>query len=385
MKDGTFAVIGAGGVQARRLLSILGERGDLSKVTAVDRAWEPAAADALIAAGAEVVTLDLLAEPARLVELLTAQQLCVNLAGPFHRLAGPCLDAAIAAGCDYLDICDDGDVAMELIARDTAARDAGIVALTGMGSSPGMTNVLIRAALNHLGGGEGVDVRLLWCAPAVGASFAGYSHLLHCYRTAIGGRDRTPEWDELEPEWIDFPEPAGRVRVVRMGHSEPATIPHFTGASCVNKGGITPAENTMLVYAHTRAVDGLEGEVRRAEELRLKSEFDALNALLARTEPAGGVGMQIDITRDGQGFRISAGSDREMDYATAVPAAAGTLLMLDDHGLKPGVWAPECLEPKRLFDKLGQVSGGGGSLTLQRMQGGAPTERMRLRDFILAT
>jgi lysine 6-dehydrogenase len=90
--------------------------------------------------------VDILDTP-RLHELLTDADIVVNCAGPFFRLGVPALRAAIATRTTYVDICDDPDPTVDMLALDGEARAAGVGALIGMGASPGLSNLLaVRAA-----------------------------------------------------------------------------------------------------------------------------------------------------------------------------------------------------------------------------------------------
>ena len=57
------------------------------------------------------------------------------------------LRAAIRAGCHYVDVCDDWEPTLEMLALDTEARAAGVTAVIGLGASPGITNLLAVQAI----------------------------------------------------------------------------------------------------------------------------------------------------------------------------------------------------------------------------------------------
>lgn len=64
---------------------------------------------------------------------VAANALVANCAGPFVRTAGPLLDACLAAGTHYVDITGELPVYEDVLARDPAARAAGVTLLTGAG------------------------------------------------------------------------------------------------------------------------------------------------------------------------------------------------------------------------------------------------------------
>jgi saccharopine dehydrogenase (NAD+, L-lysine-forming) len=201
---------------------------------------------------------------------------------------------------------------------------------------------------------------------------------MHCFSTALPGRDRTPEWPELEPERVNFGEPVGVQEVVRLGHPEPLTIPRFTNAaSVVNKGGVAPSEQLHISWVAARLRD--DG----VDDGALTAVFRAAELGVERRERIG-TALRIDVELDGEGVRFAGSSTIRMTHATGVSAAAGVLLMLEKPFDAPGVYAPECLDPAAVFGKLRLVSAGGGGVTGMRLRSGEPVEPLRIRDLLAA-
>lgn len=373
----SVVVIGAGGTQARGMLTALANAMDLSGVLAVDRVWSDNARSRVEALGAKTMVLDVIADRDELAAASDGARLIANLAGPFYVLGTSVLELAVALGLDYLDICDDADATSALLAIDGRVREARIRALIGMGSSPGTTNVLVRFALDALDPEVRPRVDIAWVVDAVDMTPAATDHFLHCFATAIPGRSGTPEWEELEPQVVEFPQPVGRQMVVTLGHPEPLTLPRFTRVSeVVNKGGVSPAEYLHLSWVAARLLE--DGAVT-PEIHELYQRFDGLASGLRGQS---GSGLQIDVTVEGCGYRFSSGASMAMEDATGIPTAAGVIAMLGDPGLEVGISSPECLEPGSFFDCLRRVSKGGGGLRLFRLEGGEPTERIRIRDLL---
>ena len=95
------------------------------------------------------LVLDVTDRPA-LLAALTQADLVLAAVGPYYRLGVPILDAAIEAGCHYVDLNDDGEPTLAMLEHHEPARDAGITAIVGMGASPGVTNLLARLAVEEL-------------------------------------------------------------------------------------------------------------------------------------------------------------------------------------------------------------------------------------------
>lgn len=371
------AVVGAAGRQARKMLEVLASAMDMSTVLAIDRRWPDEARVAVEALGAHTIELDLIADREGVLERCEGVTLLANLAGPFYRLGTSILDVALECGADYLDICDDSDATELLMAKDAEVRAAGRVALIGMGSSPGTTNVLVRAALDALAEPAKAAVDIAWVVDRADMTPAAVGHFLHCFQTAIPGRNSTPAWEELAPEEVTFPDPVGTQMVITLGHPEPVTLVRYADvARATNKGGVVPGDYLHVCYALSR----IHGGDRVVEEIqRLYGDYDRIASL---GHERSGSGMRVDVHIDGTGYRFASGSTMSMEVSTGVPAATGVLLMLSDSGLAPGVQAPECLRPGAFFSKLREVSSGGGGLHLLELRDGEEGERVRIRDLL---
>jgi hypothetical protein len=211
-REQKIIVIGAGGSQAQAMLRALARGKIVDGVLAVDRAWRPEVRKATEDMGFAIQTLDPLSVPEKLCALLRSTEILVNMAGPYYKTGTIVLDAAIETGTDYMDISDDADVSIPMLERAKAAEAAGIRALIGMGSSPGTTNVLIRAAVDKLGPVEDVDI--YWTVDVNDLTEAAIRHFWHCFSLVDreGNVSEVAGWDALDFRDVDFPIPwAGSV------------------------------------------------------------------------------------------------------------------------------------------------------------------------------
>jgi saccharopine dehydrogenase-like NADP-dependent oxidoreductase len=312
----------------------------------------------------------------------------VNFAGPFYRSGRAVLEACIAAGkVSYLDICDDADATLELLELHPAAQRAGVRALVGMGSSPGVTNVLVRAAVDALGSVDTVDIA--WIVDVEDVGNAAIQHFWHIFGLVDGAGCRQPvaRWEELSRRQVLFPDPVGERMVLELSHPEPLTVPRFLPVDRVrNFGGVAPEDALVVCWALAR----LGADAGQTISIDGKSHpvTNLASALYERyreeRRPARylGSGLVIDVHTNGNGYRFESGDSTTMEEATGTPAAAGILLLLAGEGPASGVFAPECLDPARFFPTLGQVSRSTGSLKVWRLVGGMPTERLRVRELI---
>lgn len=386
-KTAEVLVIGGGGLQAQAMFEAAARAHDLSGWVAADRAWSPERQEAVEAFGVRTVTCDILADAGGLRALVESARLVANFAGPFYRTGGAVIDACIAAGTDYLDICDDADATLDLLERDADAKANGVRALVGMGSSPGVTNVLVRVAVDALGGADEVDIS--WVVDVTDVGKAAVQHFWHIFALVDEDGKRRPvaSWETLSKRVVEFPAPLGPCTVLELSHPEPITVPRFLPVQSVrNFGGIAPEDALFVSWALARlgadrsveiALDGsrhLVPDVAEALYERYRAERDAT--------PYVGGGLVVDVRRDGEGFRFASGDSLSMEESTGTPAAAGILMCLRGEGPPPGVSAPECLDPARFFPALGSVSRSTGSLALHRVGADGLGERLRIRDLI---
>lgn len=373
----TIVVAGAAGAQGRACVGYLRAGLPAARIVAVDRHFDGDALAELVGRRAELRLLDLLRDGDALRALLQEADLLLNLAGPFYVLGTTVLDAAIAAAVPLcVDICDDIDATADLLAHDAAARAAGTCAVVGMGSAPGTTNLLVKLALQHLPPGPR-SADIAWCAPGRDLTPGIFRHLVHCFRTALPGRQRVPDWAELQPREVVFPEPIGRLEVALLGHPEPLTLQRYLDCPTVLRGGMTQPGLLHRSWALARECDsGLPVE-------------DAWRALHAALPAAGDApawsGMCIDTFAGGQGLRFDSATTISMEQSTAVPAVGAALMLLQGESPGAGVWAPEALDPRRFFDHANRVSPGGGGLRAWRLgRDGERGERVALRALFAA-
>lgn len=382
MREHAVTVIGAGGAQAQAMLAAAARGADVSRWRAIDRAWRGDTEAATRALGIATLTVDPLADADALQELLSTTDVVANLAGPYFRTGTAILDAAVRAGTDYMDICDDADVTLPMLERKVAAEEAGIAALVGMGSSPGISNILIRAAVDYLGPVDRVDIS--WTVDASDTTDAAIRHFWHCFNVVDrdGTVHRVPTWDELEKREVVFPGTVGPQKVARLAHPEPITAPlALPVREVTNFGSITPYEAMRVAWALAYSIDPQrepDNVLSTDAAVRVFSAFRDTRV----TGPRIGSGLQMDIHTGGNGLRFSSGAMTPMEEATGVPAAAGLLMLAENQIPDKGVITPEYVDPASFFTALRRVSVGGGGLELHRLVGGEPVDRVRIRDLV---
>jgi saccharopine dehydrogenase-like NADP-dependent oxidoreductase len=170
-------------------------------------------------------------DPDSVASALAGASVCVNCAD--YRLNLEVMEGALAAGAHYVDLGGLFHMTRKQLDRHEDFRSAGLTAVLGMGSAPGKTNLLARAAVERLAT-EPTKMEI-WAVTrdpsAAGHPFpAPYS-----VRTLLdelemrpmivsGGRVQDVEPLSGEAERA-FPEPIGQAEGIYTLHSELATLP----------------------------------------------------------------------------------------------------------------------------------------------------------------
>lgn len=149
-----------------------------------------------------------------------------------YRLNLPVMEAALAAGCHYADLGGLFHTTRRQLELDRRYRTAGVSAVLGIGSAPGLTNVLARLGADRLDSVEAIDmvdgaVDLNEDGGAFGVPYSVDTVLDEFTLPAMvfeAGELREVPAGSGVVEW-DFPEPVGRQPAMYTLHSEPATLP----------------------------------------------------------------------------------------------------------------------------------------------------------------
>lgn len=311
--------------------------------------------------GARAIAVDASSQES-LMAALTGADVVLNCVGPFYRFGPPILAAAIAAGVDYVDVCDDLAPTRVMLAMDDAARAAAVTALIGMGNSPGIANVFVRLCADQLlDEVETVDIMHVHGGePEEGAGVL--KHRIHAMVNPVplfvdGG---FVEVQQLEADGqafvreFDFRD-VGPMPVYPYPHPETITLPrHFPALRrATNLGVIFPlayfqrTQDLVRVGACSDdpvSVSGADVVPLDLAVALLQRQRPGFLADAGVTGPAGCLAVEVGGVKDGQPHRYvfqlsskAAGAGE----GTGIPAAVGALLMRRGKVAGPGVVAPE--------------------------------------------
>jgi lysine 6-dehydrogenase len=334
-----IGVLGGCGDMGARTVEVLAERDEVDEVVVLDLDRVRGEELASELPGVRFTALDA-ERRAGVVAAVRGLDAVAGALGPFYRFERPLAEAAIEAGVPYVSICDDHDGAAGVLELDERARDAGVTVLTGLGWTPGLTNLAVRDLHDRFGGLD--TARVFWGATASDSSgHAVVLHTMYAFEGFVpavrdGLTERVRAGTGREP--IVFPAPLGEVETSYVGHPEPVTLPRFLpGLRRVElKGGLAEGYLNGLVRTLSRA-RLLRTHGRRQGVARV---VEPLLPTLERFSPAyAASAWRVEGAFQGRtGVRWGLG---HMADLTGTPLAVGALLLARGELVAPGVLAPE--------------------------------------------
>jgi saccharopine dehydrogenase-like NADP-dependent oxidoreductase len=171
-----------------------------------------------------------------LLSLLAECDLCINGVPTFAGFQMAIFEACLEAKRPYADYGGMGVYTVKQKAEHKRWQQAGVTAVIGLGSDPGMSNILCRAVADRLDRIERIN--LYWGAKKIGPDSPvlvppySISTVLAEYANPSqqflqGKLQEVPA--QAGEETIDLPEPWGPTTFIHSQHSEPLTVPFSEG------------------------------------------------------------------------------------------------------------------------------------------------------------
>ena len=310
--------------------------------------------------------------PTSIRKAIGGSDVVLNCVGPFYRYGPGILKTVIEAKMNYIDVCDDFDATEKMLAMDDKAKKAGISALIGMGSSPGVANVLVRFCADslldqveavdiyHAHGGEKIE------GPAV------VKHRIHSMKigipmfldgkfTTVNLFDDSGKALEEEAAFKDV----GIYNVYGYPHPETITLPKYLKGlkRVTNLGLVLPPAYAELIKGMVRLgitdekpidVQGhkvvplefavayiLSQRERLLKEAKIEQPMGCLKIVVKGVKDGGKNTYIFSMSSRGQG----------MGEGTGIPAAIGAIIMGTGKITQKGVLPPEaCVNPMDLIE-----------------------------------
>jgi lysine 6-dehydrogenase len=343
------AVLGAGGTIAPAIVRDLAESEEVTAMRLLDIDLRRAEAVAVEHGGGKAQARQADAT-GNLAEQLAGMEVLVNSAA--YRINLAAMRACLDAGCHYMDLGGLYHVTAEQLKLSSEFEQRGRLALLGIGSAPGKTNLLAVRAVRELPG-RPVSISVLAAGrdldPPDGVSFPYavrtlLDEITMAPMALINGRPQ-----EMRPlqdgPTADFGDPIGEADTIFTLHSEVLTFGDSFGAPNV----------TFALSLSPKVLESLKeltgaSEERIAEVARSASPPSANTLSVHIVEVAGPetVIRARSVTPPNEAWGLGGGI-----VSTASPAAAAVRLLARGSITGRGALPPEsCIDPDEMFAEL---------------------------------
>jgi saccharopine dehydrogenase (NAD+, L-lysine-forming) len=346
------AVLGAGGTIAPAIVRDLADSPEVSRLQLLDLDEERAAAVAQAHGGGKASASAVDArDTGALAAAVGEADVLLNTAS--YRVNLHAMRGALEAGCHYLDL---GGLywmtARQLVLSGDFER-AGLLAVLGIGSSPGKTNLMARHVVHQLGDEvESIEIVAAGRDPAAPAD--GRLRPPYAIQTLLDELTLQPvvlrdgQAIEIEPlssgGTVDVGEPIGRVQTIYTLHSELATFADSFGCRQASfRLSLAPPALDALTELAGATVETVNAAARQAASP--SNETISVQVVIVRTS-GGRTATMRAVTRPHFGLGGSI-------VSTAAPAAATVRLFARGSLRSAGAHPPErCIDPEEMFAEL---------------------------------
>lgn len=314
-------------------------------------------------------------DAAALAALLQGREVVINATNYYWNLQ--VMRAALAARAHYVDLGGLFHTTRKQLELDAEFRAAERLAVLGMGSAPGIMNVLARYAADSLERVESIRIYngSVDNTPAPSVLSLGYSLL-----TVLDEGTLSPvvfengEFQETAPfsgqETVHFPPPVGSVTVHRAIHSEVATLPlSYRGKGirqCFFKINLDPALVERLRFLIGLGLASAEPVEVRGQKVAPRDLLQALVARLPQPEapPDDHEVLRVVVSGTESGRQVVYTLDALADadpvrglsavaIDTGVPPSVVARMLARGEIRERGVRPPEaCVEPLPFFEEI---------------------------------
>ncbi|MFZ5595516.1 MAG: saccharopine dehydrogenase family protein [Bacillota bacterium] len=282
--------------------------------------------------------------PDTVLEAVKGCDVVASAVGPYYLYGKAVAEILIDAGINLVDICDDYDAVQDIYLLKEKALEKNVTVLTGMGWTPGLSNLLAVKGIGEMD--EAEEVSICWAGSPVGDSgLAVILHTLHIFSGNIptfagGAMTDIPAGSEREE--VEFNE-LGRCSMFHVGHPEPVTLPKkYPNLKKVSlKGGLTDhlINELALLLGHIGVSSGREG--KQIVGSLLKPLLPAASPFLRNQETRSAIKVTVSGRTGGKETSVTYEACAKMEDLTGLPLSIGTLLMGRGKIAARGVIAPE--------------------------------------------
>lgn len=296
-----------------------------------------------------------LADTATLTQAIAASQLVIHCAGPFRYRDTQVLETCIHHGVNYVDVSDDRSFTQRALSLRSAAQDAGVTAVLNTGIFPGISNSMVRLAVEQLDAAEQIHLSYV----VGGSGGAGVTVM----RTTFLGLQKAfsawidGQWQSVQPytarEVVELPAPYGRCPVYWFDMPEAFTLPEaFPVQTVVTKFGSLPDFYNHLTWMAAHWFP--RSLMSRPETIEFLAKMSY--RMTQFTDPMTGIGVAIRAEVRGQKQGQSACyfvTFANPQTATVAGNGTGSIaqFLLSGQLDHPGVWSVEQALSTELFQQ----------------------------------
>jgi lysine 6-dehydrogenase len=343
------AVLGAGGTIAPAIVRDLADSEEVTAMRLLDIDLRRAEAVAMEHGGgkAEARQADATGD---LAEHLAGMEVLINSAA--YRINLAAMRACLNAGCHYIDLGGLYHVAKEQLELSGEFEQRGLLALLGMGSAPGKTNLLAERAVRELPGNP-ISISVL--AGGRDLKPTGELSFPYALRTLLDEITMPPmaiingRPQEMKPlqdgPRVDFGDPIGEGETIFTLHSEVLTFGDSFGAPNVTFALSLPPAVLESLKELTGASEERIAEVARSAS---PPSANTVSVHIAEVTGPDTVIRARSVTPPHEAWGLGGGI-----VSTATPAAAAVRLLARGSIPKRGALPPErCVDPDEMFGEL---------------------------------
>jgi saccharopine dehydrogenase (NAD+, L-lysine-forming) len=349
------AVLGAGGTIAPAIVRDLAESEEIADLLLldIDEARAEQVASRCGGGKARAAFADARADadaPESLARALEDCDVLVNSAS--YRVNLDAMSACLDAGCHYLDLGGLYWMTGRQLELGSRFESAGLLALLGIGSAPGKTNLMALEAVRELSAPvESIHAyaagRDLQPPPGFSVPYALQTLLDELTLAPVVLRDGAPE--EIEPlaagGGVEFGEPIGEAETIYTLHSELRTFGDSFGC---REASFRLSLSPDLLSKLRKLSAAPEAEIRRIAGEALPPSGKTVSVHLVEASGGGRSVRVRAITQPIDDWGLGGGV-----VSTAAPAAAAVRLLARGAIEARGAVPPErCIEPAEMFSEL---------------------------------
>ncbi|MFW9818246.1 MAG: saccharopine dehydrogenase family protein [Candidatus Thorarchaeota archaeon] len=280
----------------------------------------------------------------KLVEILKNHKLVVNNIGPYFMFKDWIPRAAIQAGINYVDICDDHDATRTFLKMNKYVERENLTFLINSGASAGLTNIMAKIGANQLDRVE--SIRVLWFEDS--GETIGFGQLAHWAHIAMGKVPQyiNGEWRNIKAlsdrEVVEFPSPLGSAPLYYVGHPEPVTLPLYIETNeAICKGGILPESDILLTKILDKVIINKHEKIMQIVCKFFLKILPLITGKVEEREIISSFRTDVIGLKNQKNIHLSFAVIGEVARLTSIPASITAQMILNKEINSHGVFPPE--------------------------------------------